>query len=259
MSSRFVVVIPARFSSSRLPGKILLPVNGKPMVQHVYERAVKSSASQVVIAADDKKIVDAVKKFGGNVVLTSTDHQSGTDRLEEAANILKMSDNDIVVNVQGDEPLIPPAVIDQVAENLAKDEACSVATLCEKINCSDVFLDPNSVKVIKDVDSRAIYFSRAPIPFPRDEMDGLTFLKKEINPHVFENTFRHIGIYGYRVSLLRQFVGWPMAPLESIEKLEQLRVLYNGKKIHVEEACEMVPAGVDTDNDLERVKKIIAS
>ncbi|MGI1678107.1 MAG: 3-deoxy-manno-octulosonate cytidylyltransferase [Cellvibrionaceae bacterium] len=252
MSSSFVVVIPARYSSSRLPGKILLPIDGKPMVQHVYERAMKSAASQVVIAADDKKIMDAVHEFGGNAVLTSPNHQSGTDRLEEASNILKLKDEDIVVNVQGDEPLIPPAVINQVASNLAKDTECSVSTLYEKIKNIETLLDPNAVKVVADNYSRAIYFSRAPIPFPRDDMDGLTF-KPESK---IGDAFRHIGIYGYRVSLLRQFVDWPMAPLEGIEKLEQLRVLYNGKKIHVEEACEAVPAGVDTVSDLERIKKI---
>ncbi len=253
MSSNFVVVIPARLSSSRLPGKILLPINGKPMVQHVYERAIKSSASQVIIAADDEKIVKAVREFGGNVVLTSQEHQSGTDRLEEAANILKLQDRDIVVNVQGDEPLIPPSVINQVAENLAKDTACSVATLCEKIESAEVFLDPNAVKVVADLHSRALYFSRSPIPFPRDEINQLEIDGKA----KLKNAFRHIGIYAYRVSLLHQFVQWPMAPLEKIEKLEQLRVLYNGEKIHVAEAREAVPAGVDTAADLERAVKLI--
>lgn len=250
MTSEFIVVIPARYASTRLPGKILLPIDGKPMVQHVYERAAQSSASRVVIAADDQKIVDAVNAFGGEVVLTSPDHQSGTDRLEEAANLLGLSDNDMIVNVQGDEPLIPPAVIDQVASNLAQETVCRVATLCEKIQTAEVFLDPNAVKVVSDKFSRALYFSRASVPFPRDDMSQLI----DSPQAKVEQVYRHIGIYGYRVSLLRQFVSWPMAPLEMIEKLEQLRVLYNGEKIHVAEACEMVPAGVDTSEDLARIK-----
>ncbi|MCW8193349.1 3-deoxy-manno-octulosonate cytidylyltransferase [Proteobacteria bacterium 005FR1] len=258
MSQSFSVIIPARYASSRLPGKMLASIGGKPMIQHVYERAAQSSATQVVIATDDERIMDAVQGFGGKVVMTAVDHQSGTDRLQEAASLLKLGNNEIIVNVQGDEPLIPPQVIDQVAANLAADTQASVATLCERITDVHVFRDPNAVKVVADHNGRALYFSRAPIPWPRDDFaDELLSREQRQKNAVLESAFRHIGIYAYRVSLLHKFIGWPMAPLERIEKLEQLRVLWQGESIHVAEACLPVPGGVDTAHDLANVQAMI--
>lgn len=250
MSQSFSVIIPARFSSSRLPGKMLAMIGDKPMLQHVYERAQESNAKQVVIATDDERILQAVKGFGGKALMTAVDHQSGTDRLQEAATLLALGDDEIVVNVQGDEPLIPSAVINQVAANLAADSQASVATLCEKITDHRIFRDPNAVKVVSDCKQRALYFSRAAIPWPRDE-----FARESDAGVALESCFRHIGIYAYRVRLLHKFVEWPMAPLERIEKLEQLRVLWQGESIHVDEACQPVPGGVDTQEDLESVRR----
>lgn len=267
MHQEYTVIIPARFASSRLPGKMLSTITGKPMIQHVYERARQSAAKQVVVATDDKKIVEAVEGFGGTVYLTSKDHQSGTDRLQEVASLMGLKDEDIVVNVQGDEPLIPPEVIDQVAANLAGDGGASVATLCEKIPDVETFLDPNAVKVVRDSHNRALYFSRAPIPWPRDEFassarpssDLSAGNKVERSAVAPEGAWRHIGIYAYRVKLLHDFVRWPMAPLEHIEKLEQLRVLWQGESIHVDQACVAVPGGVDTEEDLARIQKLMES
>lgn len=249
----FSVIIPARYASSRLPGKMLAQIGDRPMIQHVYERAQQSAAEQVVVATDDERIVEAVKKFGGRVYLTARDHQSGTDRLQETATLLAMNDDDIVVNVQGDEPLIPPEVINQVAGNLSADPQASVATLCEKIDGVADFSDPNAVKVVRDVRNRALYFSRAPIPWPRDDFSSGEAREKL----QLEIARRHIGIYAYRVKLLHDFVRWPVAPLESIEKLEQLRVLWQGESIHVDEACVSVPGGVDTAEDLTLVRNLV--
>ncbi len=248
----FYVVIPARYASSRLPAKPLKDIAGKPMIQHVYQRAQLSEAAQVIIATDDARIEAAVKAFGGRVCMTSAEHQSGTDRLQEVAEKLGLAPDDIVVNVQGDEPLIPPQVINQVAENLAAAKQASVSTLSEPIQSADDFLDPNVVKVVSDEQGFALYFSRAPIPWPRDQFAR----DKGQLPNNFPAQ-RHIGIYGYRVALLNRFVTWDMAPLESIECLEQLRVMWKGESIHVAEAVVPVPGGVDTEADLERVRQLI--
>lgn len=253
MSLDFSVVIPARYASSRLPGKMLLDIGGKPMIQHVYEQAKQSAAQRVVIATDDQKIVAAAEAFGASVYLTDVNHQSGTDRLQEAAKLMGLGDDEIVVNVQGDEPLIPPEVINQVAENLAQDNEASVATLCEPIVDAKTFGDPNVVKVVRNIRKHALYFSRASIPWPRDVFADAT-ARESYQP---QGVWRHIGIYAYRVKLLHQFVGWPMAPLEETEKLEQLRVLWQGHRIHVDESCKTVPAGVDTAEDLLRVQELM--
>ncbi|GAB1268138.1 3-deoxy-manno-octulosonate cytidylyltransferase [Aurantivibrio infirmus] len=251
----YSIIIPARYSSTRLPGKILADINGKPMIQHVYERCQLSQAKDIVVATDDDRIFFAVQDFGGKAVMTSASHQSGTDRLQEVTDKLGLAWDDVVVNVQGDEPLIPPAVIDQVAQNLADDENVNVATLCEKMTTLEHFIDPNMVKVVFDQNNHALYFSRAPIPWPRD---NFTALESVANTQLdVVNAYRHIGIYAYRVTLLNKFVQWPMAPLETVEKLEQLRVMWNGQAIHVAEASEAVPAGVDTQEDLDRIKKLI--
>lgn len=240
----FTVIIPARYASTRLPGKPLQLIGDKPMVQHVYERACESNARQVMIATDDERIVSAVNDFGGEVCMTKASHESGTDRLQEVAALLGLEDDDIVVNVQGDEPLIPPAVINQVADNLAEHRIASVATLSEPLTAIEDVHNPNIVKAVKSEQGLALYFSRAPIPFARDGWSDTV-----------EHLQRHIGIYAYRVSLLNAFVQWPSASLEKIECLEQLRILANDHRIHIAEAICEVPGGVDTPDDLEKVQQ----
>lgn len=249
----FTVVIPARYASTRLPAKPLKEIAGKPMIQHVYERACESLAAKVIIATDDVRIENVVKKFGAEVCMTSVNHASGTDRLQEVVKKLGLNDDEIVVNVQGDEPLIPAKVINQVAQNLAAMNEASMATLSEPIHSLFDFRNPNVVKVVADVNGRALYFSRAPIPWARDH-----FANVDVNelPANFIAQ-RHIGIYAYRVGLLHKFVTWSPAPLEKIESLEQLRVIWNGQVIHIAEALVSVPGGVDTEEDLQRVKLLL--
>lgn len=248
----FIVVIPSRYQSIRLPGKPLVDIGGKPMIQRVFERAQLSSAERVVIATDDERIQEAAKRFGAEVLMTSPDHPSGTDRLAEVAEQLGLSGESVIVNVQGDEPLIPPAVIDQVAKNLISNPDCAAATLSHSIESKEEFLDPSAVKVVADATGKALYFSRAPIPWPRDlDLDG--DLPTGFSPQ------RHIGIYAYRVELLKDFVDWKKSPLEQLESLEQLRILHQGQSIHLEHCCEAVPAGVDTPEDLERVRLALES
>lgn len=250
----FVIIIPARFASTRLPGKPLLDIAGQPMIRHVWERASRSSAARVVIATDDERIRSVANGFGAEVCMTAAAHPSGTDRLQEAVSVLGLPDDAIVVNVQGDEPLIPPDVIDQVAANLARETDCGMATLCEPLQTVDAFLDPNIVKLVRDARSRAIYFSRAPIPWPRDAFAA----DRSRLPEGFR-PLRHIGIYSYRVSFLHRFVGWPLGTLEGRESLEQLRALEHGVGIHAEESCAPIPGGVDTPADLARVNALLRS
>jgi 3-deoxy-manno-octulosonate cytidylyltransferase (CMP-KDO synthetase) len=241
----YIVIIPARFASTRLPGKPLRDIKGLPMIQRVWQQAQKSSASRVVIATDDARIEQAAKSFGAEVCMTRPDHPSGTDRLQEVAATLNLEPQQIVVNVQGDEPLIPPEVIDQVANNLAMQTNAGVSTLCESIHCVDEFLNPNVVKVVTDKKGMAKYFSRAPIPWPREH-----FLSDKSAMASNNTARRHIGIYAYRAGSLYDFVSWPVAPLESQESLEQLRFLYHGVDIFVADAKVPVPAGIDTEDDL---------
>lgn len=250
---KFTVVIPARYASTRLPAKPLKEIAGKPMIQHVYERARESDAYQVIIATDDERIEVAARSFGAQVCMTSTQHTSGTDRLQEVVKHLGLADDEIVVNVQGDEPLIPAEVINQVAHNLVAMDSASMATLSEPIHSLADFRNPNIVKVVADKDGCALYFSRAPIPWPRDH-----FAQSDVNqlPDNFPAQ-RHIGIYAYRVGLLHKFVSWAPAPLEKIESLEQLRVMWNGELIHIAEAVVAVPGGVDTEDDLQRIKSLL--
>ncbi len=250
----YTIVIPARYSSSRLPGKPLLDIAGLSMIQRVWEQAKKSSASRVVIATDDERISRAGEAFGAEVCMTSSSHPSGTDRLQQVVSELGLDDEHIVVNVQGDEPLIPPAVIDQVAENLAAISTAGIATLCEPIETAEELLNPNAVKVVADNAGLALYFSRAAIPWPRD----YDLLAGGRLPES-QQWFRHIGLYAYRVKFLHQYVGWAPAPLEQLEQLEQLRALYNGVHIHVERARVTVPAGVDTQRDLDVVRGIFSA
>ena len=249
----YTVVIPARYNSSRLPGKPLLDIGGKPMIQRVWEQACKSAANRVVIATDDKRIAQAAQAFGAEALMTSTDHPSGTDRLQQVVSELSLPEAHIVVNVQGDEPLIPPAVIDQVAKNLAATSHAGIATLCEPIESVDELLNPNVVKVVADDSSLALYFSRAAIPWPREHFaSGVTGLPAQ------PGWFRHIGIYAYRVDFLHQYVRWQPSVLERTEQLEQLRALHHGVRIHVAQASDIVPAGVDTQSDLDKVRSVIA-
>ncbi|WP_250658266.1 3-deoxy-manno-octulosonate cytidylyltransferase [Alkalimarinus coralli] len=254
----FSVVIPARYASSRLPGKPLLDIAGKPMIQHVYEQACLSEAQEVIVATDDERIRSVCEGFGAKVVMTSPDHPSGTDRLEEVVSQLGYYLDDIVVNVQGDEPLIPPRIINQVAHNLAAEQTASIATLCEDIGDLESVLNPNVVKVVFDEKGLACYFSRAPIPWARDHFGPLSDIKHQAMPDGV-NYYRHIGIYAYRVKFLKAYVKWDPCPMEMVECLEQLRALWNGEKIHVSIADEQPPAGVDTQEDLDRVRRIIES
>ena len=246
----FRVVIPARYASTRLPGKPLVDLGGRPMIVRVVDQALSSSAASVVVATDDERVSRAVAGTGADAILTRTDHPSGTDRVTEVATRLGWDDADIVVNVQGDEPLVPPAVIDQVA-GLLGDGACPVATLCEPIvDAAEVF-DPNIVKVVADRSGQALYFSRAPIPWSRETFaDGAP---DTIGSH----WQRHIGIYAYRVAALKNFVSWPASVIEEVEALEQLRLLDRGCAIAVAEAQVPVPGGVDTPADAERVRAVL--
>ena len=251
----FTVVIPARYASSRLPGKPLADIAGKPMIQHVCERAAESRADRVVVATDDERIRTACEGFGAEVVMTSPNHASGTDRLEEVARALGFEADHRVVNVQGDEPLIPPELINQVADNLELYPEAAIATLCERIHDPEQVFNPNVVKVVFDHQGMAHYFSRAPIPWARDQWQGGTPLTG-VDGSLPDNIgyFRHIGIYGYRASVLGEFVSWAPAPTEVTESLEQLRALYNGARIHVDVAAVNPPGGIDTEADLQRVR-----
>jgi 3-deoxy-manno-octulosonate cytidylyltransferase (CMP-KDO synthetase) len=247
----FSIVIPSRYASTRLPGKPLVDIAGKTMIQRVYEQACRSDAERVIIATDDQRIMDVAQGFGAQVCMTSVEHESGTDRLQEAANQLGFTDEQIIVNVQGDEPLIPPSVINQVAKSLADNKLAGIATLVESINDKETVFDPNAVKVICDKQDKALYFSRAPIPWSRNSFDDHNkSLPKEVS------YYRHIGIYAYRVSLLNEFVQWPPSPLETVEKLEQLRALENGVTIMAAQACDSIPVGIDTEQDLAAVRAL---
>lgn len=239
----FKLVIPARYASSRLPGKPLLDIGGKTMLQRVYERAQECAAEEVLVATDDSRIEQAVKAFGGRVVMTSPDHPSGTDRIAEVARICEWENDDIVVNLQGDEPLMPPALVHQVAHDLANDPDSSIATLCTPITSSEELSNPNCVKVVFDRFNRALYFSRSAIPHNR-EGEGAGAV------------YRHLGMYAFRVGFLQEYTQTPPCHLEELEKLEQLRALWMGHDIVVGVASEMPGPGVDTEDDLARVRAL---
>ena len=242
----FRVVIPARFDSSRLPGKALLPLAGKPMLQWVHERARACGAAEECVATDDERIATAARGFGADVAMTARTHVSGTDRIAEVAVSRGWKDEDIVVNVQGDEPLIPPVVIDQVAQLLASHARADIGTLAVRIDSIADLADPNVVKVACDAGGRALYFSRAQIPFNRDAPATVS-----------QASFRHVGIYAYRVSALRKLAGLAPSRLEQIEKLEQLRALENGMEIRVALAVERPLSDVNTAADLERAERAL--
>ena len=252
---RFSVVIPARYASTRLPGKPLLDIGGKAMVVRVAERALASSAANVVVATDDARVLDILAATHATAVMTRDDHPTGSDRVMEVVEQQGWADDDVVVNVQGDEPLIPPTVIDQVAA-LLSDGTCGVATLSEPITRTEDVFDPNIVKVVANRLGRALYFSRAPMPWWRD---GFRPRDAADIAGVGVGWKRHIGIYAYRVAALREFVHWPPSPLEETEALEQLRLLDHGRDIAVADAAEPVPGGVDTPADADRVRAVVAA
>ena len=247
---KFRVVIPARYASSRLPGKPLADIAGKPMVVRVSERAALSGAAEVIVATDDERVLRAVESAGFRAVMTSPDHASGTDRIAEVAGILGCAEDDILVNVQGDEPLIPPALIRDCALALTVHEAAAMATLAYPMHAEADFRNPNVVKVVTDEQGYALYFSRAPIPWPRDAFAA----GQSVPPDM--PMLRHIGLYAYRASFLGAFGGLAPAPLERFEMLEQLRALWHGYRIAVAVTAEAPGAGVDTPEDLERVCRL---
>ncbi|MCK5813816.1 MAG: 3-deoxy-manno-octulosonate cytidylyltransferase [Cocleimonas sp.] len=242
-----VLVIPARFGSTRLPGKPLRLIAGKPMIQHVYERAKQSNFETIIIATDDKQIETCCLEFGARVCMTSTEHETGSDRLAEVVSIYNWSDDTIVVNLQGDEPLTPVENLYQVANNLANHAEASIATLATPLLEFEEIIDPNIVKVVMDKNGMALYFSRASIPFQRDQNEIIN--NKDI--------LRHIGIYAYRVAYLKAFSTMKTCQLETLEKLEQLRAMWHGARIHVDIATEIPGHGVDTEKDLIAVEKIL--
>ncbi|URL02830.1 3-deoxy-manno-octulosonate cytidylyltransferase [Avibacterium sp. 20-126] len=251
----FTVIIPARFASSRLPGKPLADIAGKPMIAYVWQQAQQSGASRVVVATDNQDVATAVQAFGGEVCMTSTNHNSGTERLAEVVEKLALADDEIVVNIQGDEPLIPPVIVQQVAANLANN-AVNMATLAVPLNDAEELFNPNVVKAVADKSGNVLYFSRAPIPWNRDQFAGLSDEQK--TQLVLQTPYlRHIGIYAYRAGFIKQYVQWQPSALESIESLEQLRVLWYGEKIHIDLAKEAPAVGVDTPEDLEKVRAIL--
>jgi 3-deoxy-manno-octulosonate cytidylyltransferase (CMP-KDO synthetase) len=247
----FTVIIPARYSSSRLPAKPLADIHGKPMVVHVMQRAMESGASRVIVATDHPDVAKAVTDAGGEVCMTRADHHSGTERLAEVIDRYQFADDEIIVNVQGDEPLIPPVIVRQVADNLAQCQA-GMATLAVPITSAEEAFNPNAVKVVMDAQGYALYFSRATIPWERERF-------AESRQTVGDCFLRHIGIYAYRAGFVRRYVTWAASPLEQIELLEQLRVLWYGEKIHVAVAQEVPAVGVDTPEDLQRVRECFSS
>lgn len=241
----FVVVIPARFASSRLPGKPLADIAGRSMIERVWRQAIQSGAAQVVIATDHEQVASHCRAFGAQVCMTKAEHNSGTERLAEVVQQLGLADATVVVNVQGDEPFIPPAIIRQVADNLAGQQKARMATLAVALADADEIANPNVVKVQTDKDGYALYFSRSVIPFDRDQA-----FKSQLAA-IYR---RHIGIYAYRAGFIQQYVNWPASQLEQIECLEQLRVLWQGEAIHVATAVEPPAMGVDTPADLEKAR-----
>lgn len=241
MAFKFNVVVPARYESTRLPGKPLADIAGKPMIQHVYERALISGAEQVLVATDDQRIVDAVEKFSGAACLTAATHLSGSDRIVEAIALQGWSDDTVIVNVQGDEPMIQPELIAKVAADLVAHPDAGISTLCVPIEDEHDIANENVVKLVQDAAGYALYFSRSTIPH-----SGTTAVLK-----------RHIGIYAYRATFLKWFTGLEVCELERLERLEQLRALYHGAKIHVVEIAAVQGHGVDTKDDLQRVRELM--
>ena len=246
MNTPFKVVIPARYASTRLPAKPLLNIAGKPMIAHVCERASEAGAEEIIVATDDQRIFDTVTDLGITAVMTRTDHQSGTERIAEVAAICGWAAQEIIVNLQGDEPLIPPDYIREAAQALAGQTQAGIATLAAKILDMEEVLNPNAVKVVLNKDNYALYFSRAAIPHCRDAANLAS-----------TSYLRHIGLYAYTVTFLNRYCAWQASPLESIESLEQLRILWHGDKVLVKIVDKTPAAGVDTHEDLLRVERVL--
>src|SRR5271167_1152189 len=246
----FHVIIPARFASSRLPGKPLLMIQERPLIYWVWQRALASGAATVLVATDDERIRSAALSFGADCVMTSQHHASGTDRIAEVVRNKGFAPEDLVVNLQGDEPMMPAQVVAAVAHAFRDAPRTEIATAVAPIRSLREFLDPNCVKALRANDGQALYFSRAPVPWPRDSVVA-------DRPTRFAGAWRHIGIYAYRVRSLLQFAAWPTAPLEAAEKLEQLRALENGMRMQLVALLQSPPAGVDTPEDLERVRTML--
>lgn len=251
----FRVVIPARYASTRLPGKVLLDILGRPMIQWVYERAARSGAQEVLVATDDERVKQACEGFGADVVMTGSQHRSGTERLAEVAERLGLGAGEVVVNVQADEPALPPELIRQVAANLQEYPDAAIATLCEPIQDAESYFDPNVVKVVTDDQGFALYFSRAPIPWQRDSAVSPGGGREWPGPGA---CMRHVGLYGYRVNYLSTYSHYPQCAIERIESLEQLRALHYGYRVHVQAARVPPGLGVDTQADLEQVRRLLA-
>jgi len=252
--SRVYVVIPARYQSERLPGKPLQLIGSLPMIQHVYQNAKHAAVDGVIVATDDARILTAVEFFGGEVCMTASTHQSGTERIAEVIALRQLDDDDIIVNLQGDEPLLPFALINQTVNNLRRYNKAAVATLCEPIENQAELFSPQVNKVVRDHEGYAMYFSRAPIPWYRH---GFAKTEKIMPPDY--PYYRHIGLYVYRAGFVKRYVQWSPCSLEKIEALEQLRVLWYGEKIHVDIAQKKAGIGVDTPEDLERVRLMVSS
>jgi 3-deoxy-manno-octulosonate cytidylyltransferase (CMP-KDO synthetase) len=249
----FVVIIPARLASTRLPRKPLADLAGEPMVVRVARRAAQSGATRVVVACDSDEVLAACRRFDVTAVLTRADHPTGTDRLAEAADALRLADETIVVNVQGDEPLLPPAVVARVADLLAQRPDCALATAAHPLTDAAEFFNPNVVKVVTAASGRALLFSRAPIPWARD---AFAVTRQHLPAEL--PAWRHVGLYAYRASFLRRFPTLARAPIEEQENLEQLRALWHGFGIAVLPLAELLPPGVDTPQDLEAVRALLA-
>lgn len=245
----FRVIIPVRYASTRLEGKALLDIAGKPMIEHVYQRAMESGAEDVIIATDDKRIAEIAQGFGASVCMTSVDHQSGTERLAETVVALGLDDHEIVVCLQGDEPLLPAEIIRKAAEDLEEHDNIKVATVCTPIKSVDELFNPNVTKVVLNRRNYALYFSRAPIPWHRDEFQDKNTIAFDDYPY-----YRHIGVYAYRAGFLQEYVALAACPAEKMEMLEQLRILWHGGRIHLIVHKGALPAGVDTEEDLKRVR-----
>ncbi len=251
MSPGFTVIVPARLASSRLPNKPLADIAGLPMVVRVARRAAESGAERVVVACDDAAILEACARHGVRALLTRADHPSGSDRLAEAVQLLGLEDDALVVNVQGDEPLIDPGMVRACAELLAARTDCAMATVAHAIDDPAEFRNPNVVKLVMDAAGRALYFSRAPIPWWRDGAEPASL------PPGADQVLRHVGLYAYRAGFLRRFPQLAVSPLERIESLEQLRVLWHGERIAVHLSGARPGPGVDTPEDLERVRRLL--
>jgi len=250
VSIPFKVIIPVRYASTRLPGKPLQMIGEKTLIDHVYQNAIASSAENVIIATDDDRIEDVARSIGATVIMTSTEHKSGTDRIHEALTKMNEPDETIIVNLQGDEFGLTSKLINQVADTLHKSSEAEMATLCEEITDKSAFHDKNVVKVVRDCNNNALYFSRSAIPWVNEN-------NSSTDPRYVEQPFKHVGIYAYRMKFLKKFATLPPCNIEISESLEQLRALYHGHKIQVEVACEKHGVEINTKEDLEKARKAV--